>query len=234
MFSSDSANVTNNGYASSAGIGVLVGWYGRLNPMVSAGASYHSRTFMSKFDKYAGLFAEQGGFDVPSSVSGGIAVTPSEKTVLTADVSRIFYSEVNAVADPLLPNLQQAKLGDDEGAGFGWNDVTVFKVGVAQRVIDPLTLRAGYNYGAQPIPESQTLFNILAPGVVEHHLTLGATLQVSPTAEITAAYMHAFEKTVKGDGSIIPGMPEEGGMGGGEADLRMFEDSFGLAFGMRF
>jgi long-chain fatty acid transport protein len=98
----------------------------------------------------------------------------------------------------------------------------------------PLTIRGGYNYGKQPIPESETLFNILAPGVVEHHVTFGATMALTPGRELTAAYMHAFEKTVAGSGSIIPGMPDQGGMGGGEANLRIFEDSFGLALGVRF
>lgn len=234
MMSSDSANVTNNDYASSYGIGVRVGWLGRLNRMLSLGASYQSRTYMSELDEYAGLFAEQGDFDIPSSFTAGIALTPSEKTAMAFDVSHIRYSEVNAVANPLLPNLYQAQMGTDDGAGFGWEDVTVFKVGLAHQLMEPLTLRAGYNYGQQPIPASETLFSILAPGVVEHHVTLGATLEISPRAEITAAYMHAFEKTLEGEGSIIAGMPDQGGMGGGEADLTMSEDSFGLAFGMRF
>jgi long-chain fatty acid transport protein len=234
MFSSDSSAVTNNDYASSYGVGVRLGWIGRLSPMLTAAVSYESRTFMSEFDEYAGLFAEHGDFDIPSSINAGIALRPCEKTVIALDVSHIRYSEIKAIANPLLPNLGQARLGDDNGAGFGWKDVTVFKVGVAHDLNGSLTVRGGYNYGRQPIPESQTLFNILAPGVVEHHLTLGATLEIAPGAEVTAAYMHAFEKTVDGNGSIIPGMPDQGGMGGGEADLRMFENSFGIAFGKRF
>jgi long-chain fatty acid transport protein len=65
-------------------------------------------------------------------------------------------------------------------------------------------------------------------------MTLGATWRFMPGMELTAGYMHAFEKTVEGEGSIVPGLMEMGGMGGGEADLRMFEDSFGIAFGMNF
>ena len=211
-----------------------VGWVGRLHEMLSLGASYQSRTYMSELDEYAGLFAEHGDFDIPSSFTAGLALTPCEKTVIAFDVTHILYSEVNAVANPLLPNLGQSQLGTDKGAGFGWEDVTVFKLGIAHRVTDPLTVRGGYNYGKQPIPESETLFNILAPGVVEHHLTLGATLVLTPGTEVTAAYMHALEKTVEGSSSIIPGMPTQGGMGGGESNLRMFEDSFGLALGVRF
>ena len=60
------------------------------------------------------------------------------------------------------------------------------------------------------------------------------TYAVSESVEITFAYMHAFENTVEGESSIIPGPPEQGGMGGGEADLTMSQDSFGLGVGLLF
>ena len=42
------------------------------------------------------------------------------------------------------------------------------------------------------------------------------------------AYMHAFEETVKGSGSIPPLL------GGGNANLKMYEDSFGVSYGVKF
>jgi long-chain fatty acid transport protein len=51
---------------------------------------------------------------------------------------------------------------------------------------------------------------------------------LSENVEITFAYMHAFESTVEGEGSI-PVL-----FGGGEADLTMSQDSFGLGVGMLF
>jgi long-chain fatty acid transport protein len=234
MMTSAPGKVTDNDNASAFGAGVRVGWLGRLSPMLMAGLTYQSRTFMGEFDDYAGLFAEGGDFDIPPQLTGGIAIMPSERMVMAFDVAHIWYSEIKAVNNPLLPNLGEAQLGTEGGAGFGWQDVTVYKAGVAFDVNEVWTLRGGYNYGEQPIPASENLFNILAPGVVEHHLTLGATWRFMPGMELTAAYMHAFEKTVEGENSIISGPMEQGGMGGGEADLRMFEDSFGIAFGMNF
>jgi len=233
MFTSSPGSVTNNDYASSTGVGVRVGWMGRFGSAVSLGAAYQSRTFMSELDDYAGLFAGAGDFDVPSAITGGLALSPGGRITLAFDVTHIRYSEVDAVANPLMPNLGQAPLGDDGGAGFGWEDVTAYKVGLAVDATEALTLRGGVNYGAQPIPETETLFNILAPGVVETHATLGATYTMASGAEITLAYMHAFGNTVEGSASIIPGAPPQG-MGGGEADLTMFENSVGVAFGMDF
>ena len=228
MMSSHPGSVTGNGYDTSTGFGARIGWLGRLNDTVSLAAAYQTRTYMGEFDKYKGLFAEEGDFDIPASLHGGIAVTAMPGVLLAVDVSYIQYSEINAVANPLLPNLGQAQLGTEQGAGFGWEDMTVVKVGVAYDVTSDLTLRGGYNHGGQPIPESETLFNILAPGVVEDHLTFGGTWRVTPSAEISFAYMHAFEKTVEGSDSI----PLD--FGGGEADLAMSQDTFGLAFGMAF
>ena len=41
------------------------------------------------------------------------------------------------------------------------------------------------SYVDQPIPEDQTFLNIYAPGVVQHHLSLGATWRVSKTGELS-------------------------------------------------
>ena len=236
MFSSSPDNVTGNDYASSTGFGVRAGWMGHFGEMLAVGATYQSRTLMGEFEEYSGLFAEDGGFDIPTNYGVGIAVTPMEGLVVAVDVTQILYSEINSIANPLLPNLgnPETPLGTEGGAGFGWEDVTVLKVGVAYDVTPELTIRSGYNYGGQPIPASETLFNMIAPGVVEHHATFGGTYAISDNVEITFAYMHAFENTVEGEDSIIPGLPEEGGMGGGEADLTMSQDSFGLGVGVLF
>ena len=228
MMSSNPGSVTGNDYASSTGFGARLGWMGQFSDMLTVGACYQSRTFMGEFDEYSGLFAEEGGFDIPSTYGLGIALTPMEGLVLAADFTQIMYSEINSVANPLLPNLGTSPLGTEDGAGFGWEDVTVYKVGVAYDVTTELTLRGGYNYGGQPIPTSETLFNMIAPGVVEHHATFGGTYAVSESVEITFAYMHAFENTVEGEDSI------PANFGGGEADLTMSQDSFGLGVGLLF
>jgi long-chain fatty acid transport protein len=228
MFTSHPGKVTDNDYATSTGFGGSVGWIGQLHQVVTVGAAYQSRTYMGEFDEYAGLFAENGGFDIPASVSGGIAFMPSEAAVIAVDVAHVWYSDIKSIANPLLPNLGAAPLGDENGAGFGWKDVTTVKVGVAYDLSETMTVRAGYNYGAQPIPESETLFNMLAPGVVETHATLGGTFRLNETMELTFAYMHAFENTVEGKDSI----PMD--FGGGEANLTMSQDVFGLGFGMNF
>ncbi len=227
-YSIDPAHLTNQGHESSMGVGVTIGYMGRVHEAVDVGIVYQSRTYMGRFKKYEGLFAEMGDFDVPASLEGGITVRASGKATMAFDVQHIWYGSIKSIGNPLLPNFAEAKLGEDDGPGFGWQDVTVIKFGLAYDATDKVRLLGGYNYGGQPIPESETLFNMLAPGVVEHHLTLGATLKAGDRVGVTLAYVHAFEKTVEGSESI------PAAFGGGEADLRMNEDSFGAAVGWSF
>lgn len=231
-FTSSPGNVTNNGHDDSYGAGLRVGWIGKLNDVVSVGATYQSKTYMTEFDDYKGLFAEQGDFDIPATYGIGIAVKATPKWTIAADVQRILYSDVDSVGRASLSTLFAGNaLGTDNGPGFGWEDVTVTKIGVAYAYSDALTLRAGYNHTTQPIRGGETFFNILAPGVVQDHLTLGGTYVLPDKGELSFFYAHVFEETVKGSNSIPgPGTP----FFGGEADLRMKQNSFGVAYGWKY
>jgi len=227
-------NLTNNDTDWSYGAGLRIGWMGKVSENVTLGATYQSRTWMSEFDDYKGLFAEEGDFDIPANFGAGIAVQASPKLLIAADIVRVRYSEIDSISNPL-SNLFSCQLdpsycvGGDNGPGFGWEDQTIYKIGLEYQFNPTLTLRAGYNHGKNPIPDSETLFNILAPATVEDHLTLGATWSLNNDMEVTVAYMHAFENTVNGSGSIPPGNPPMG-FGGGEADITMYQDSLGVAF----
>ncbi len=220
--SSNSAALTNNGTDTSTGVGVKLGWIGEVTSAVTLGAAYQPKTSMSKLSKYSGLFAEQGGFDIPANYGVGIAVKAAPATTVAFDVKQIQYSGVASVANTVS---QGGPLGANNGMGFGWQDMTVLKIGVSQAVSSTLTLRAGFSHNNQQIPASQTMFNILAPGVVQDRLTLGATFVRPDKSEITVGYMHAFKKTVSGPNSI------PAGFGGGSANLTMSEDSIGIAYG---
>jgi long-chain fatty acid transport protein len=223
--------VTNNGHDSSYGLGLHLGWVGQINDYLTLGATYQTKTYMSKFNDYKGLFAENGDFDIPASYGLGIAVKATPAFTVAADVQRIEYSDVKSIANASLPNLGNG-LGSNNGAGFGWKDVTVVKLGASYAWDENLTLRAGYNHTTQPIRRNETLFNILAPGVVQDHLTLGATYVLPNKSELSFAYMHAFEESVKGRNSIPPGFPPAG-FGGGNSNIKLYEDSIGIAYGWK-
>ena len=222
--SSSSANVTNRGYDDAFGYGVRFGYMGKITPTVTIGAAYASKMRFEEFDKYRGLFAEQGDLDIPENYNLGVAwqATPAVKFAL--DYQRINYSGVKSVSNP---STNQAQLGADNGPGFGWQDIDVWKLGVEYKHSKNLTLRAGYNHGENPIQSRDVTFNIIAPGVVKDHATLGMTYTLASGNELTVTYMHAFKNDVNG-ASILPTF--QGQPAGGNEKIEMYQNSIGVQY----
>lgn len=217
------AGLSEQGYDQSVGFGIKVGWAGKINDSVTVGATYQNRTRMSEFDKYNKLFAENGDFDIPAHFGVGIAVKANPSTTVALDVQRIQYNDIKSIANPNNGTPGNTFLGDSDGKGFGWDDMTVVKLAVIHQYNKNLVVRAGWNHGGQPIGADDTSFNLIAPGVVEDHVTLGATWTLANGAEVTAYYMHAMEETVNGSTLVAPG--------GGGANIRMDQDAIGIAYG---
>jgi long-chain fatty acid transport protein len=226
-FSSDASNLSNNGHESAFGYGIRVGYYGEISPKFAIGGAFQSKIYMNELDMYKGLFAEQGDFDIPANWTVGVAVKPNDALAIALDVQTILYSDVASINNPLLPNIGIARLGDDGGAGFGWDDMTVIKIGAQYQMNPDWTLRAGLSYGEQPIPDSEMLFNILAPGVVETHLTFGFTKKMSDTSELDFSVMHAFDKSISGPNTMeAPGAET--------IELTMNQWEFSLGYSWKF
>jgi len=216
--SSDSTNLTNRGYDDSFGYGVRIGYMGKLSPTVTIGAAYASKMKFDEFSKYKGLFAEQGGFDIPENYNLGVAWDATPLVKLALDYQRINYASVNSIANP---SNNASPLGTDNGPGFGWQDINVWKLGVEYKYSQQMTLRAGYNHGDNPIQARDAMFNILAPGVIKDHMTLGFTYTLASGNELTMAYVHAFKNDVTG--------PD--GLGAGGTDkIQMYQNSLGIQY----
>ncbi|MBI3373756.1 MAG: outer membrane protein transport protein [Betaproteobacteria bacterium] len=241
-FSNDQSKLTNNGYDSSTGFGVRLGWLGRVSDSVTLGAAYSTKIRMKKFDKYAGLFAEQGDFDMPENWNIGIAFKPASKFTVALDYQRINYGGVASVGNPSTNNgggtaasfFINNSLGCNSCRGFGWSNVDVVKLGVEYRYDDRWTLRAGYNRSKNPIQARDVTFNILAPGVVQNHVTLGTTYDLDKQSELTLSYMHAYQKSVSGTSLFQTWTPGFGLGTGGTETIKMYQNALGIAYGRKF
>ncbi len=216
--------VTDTGYDTSSGTGVRIGYLGKISSTVSLGVSYSPKTDMSKFDQYKGLFAEQGDFDIPENYTIGASFMASPTLRVAFDYQKIMYSDVRAIANP---SNTGGTLGAANGPGFGWSDVNVYKLGVEWKSSGDLTLRAGLNVGDNPIQSRDATFNILAPGVITTHYTLGGTYAVAKDKELTVAYMYAPENSVTGPTSSLLG-------GGGNDTIKMSQQSLGVQFSWKY
>lgn len=224
FFSASPSDVSNKGVDSATGWGWKLGWTGEVSPGLTLGATYSSRVEMGRFSSYKGLFAERGGFDVPASYGVGVAWQANDRLTLASDWQRIEYSDVKSVGNPLANLLSGNPLGSNNGGGFGWRDISVVKLGAVHAWSDAITLRAGVSHAQQPIPSSETFFNILAPGTIEDHVSAGISWKTSNGGEWTVSYTHALEQEVNGKGSIP--MP----FGGGEADVWLKEDILSVGY----
>ncbi len=175
--SSDRTKLTDNGVDNSYGYGAKIGYLGKITDDLSIGLKYQSEIFMTKFKEYAGLFAEQGGFNIPSNITVGLAYKFSKEFTLALDAKQIRYTDVKSISN-LLTDVDL--LGSDNGSGFGWQNQLIFKLGMEYTAYrSDWTYRAGVSYAMQQIPENQMMFNILAPGVSQNHVTSGFTKKLS-------------------------------------------------------
>ena len=227
-FTGAPGSVTNNGYSRSHGFGIRLGYLGRLTDNLSIGAAYAPKMNMSRFKEYAGLFADNGDFDIPAHYAIGLAFKPTPEVTVALDYQRIKYSGVGSVGNPSSVPLP---LGSAGGPGFGWRDIDVLKLGVQWRVNSAWTVRAGVNRGENPVRSEDVTFNILAPGVMKEHYTGGFTWAMSASDELSGFFMFAPRQSVSG-ASLFNAVLGPGA--GGNETVRMRQTSIGLAWTRKF
>ena len=208
-------NLSNNGTDWSFGYGLKLGFHAPINDRFAFGAMYQTKIRMGDFDDYSDLFADGGNFDIPADLKVGLTFKPSERLAFNLDLEQIWYSDIDSVANPIANIFAcptagfggmdlESCLGGKNGAGFGWDDMTVYKLGMRWTNNEDWTWRLGYSYGEQPIPSSEMTFNILAPATIEHHFTAGFTLERTKGREFSMAFMYAPNSDVTGPQNFDP------------------------------
>jgi long-chain fatty acid transport protein len=171
--------------------------------------------------------------DYPLIVGGGASYRPTQQWLVAADVKWINYSgtrgfeEKNFASSASGPFVQ----------GFGWEDIWTFSVGTQYELTPRFAVRAGYNYGENPIPTEQQFFNVFAPAIVQHHLGAGFGYKMTSSLDVNVAYYHAFENEESGPfiSGGAPGFPPVNQpVPGTEVNNRLSEDSVSLQLGLKF
>jgi long-chain fatty acid transport protein len=139
---------------------------------------------------------------------------------------------------------------------FDWEDQYVIAVGTQYKPVDWLAIRAGYNYGNNPVKEHNgwfatapqggytslqgtpvnnffyEYFRVVGfPAVAEHHITAGLGVNITPKVSLNAGYMHAFSKKISETSAALPAL-----FGGGTIDLasKLSEDSYEFGLNIMF
>jgi len=221
-FTQSPGNLTDEGFDHAYGGGFRLGWLGNFyHNKLKLGANYSSRVWMDNFQRYSNLFAEHGGFDIPENYALGAAFNVSPALTVAFDVQWIRYSDIKSIGNPgpavdqavtgnlfpLCPGADKStcKLGGVNGLGFGWTNQTAYKLGVDWAYNEKINLRVGYNYAKSPIPNSQVLFNMLAPATPEQHFTFGGGYKFSEAMVLDVNVMIVPVHTIKGPTAFGPG-----------------------------
>jgi len=259
VVSSEPDKLTDHGLKVSYGGGARLGYmFTSDDDEFSFGAYYASRVYMTKFDDYSGLFAEQGDLDIPQNYGIGFAYKFIPKLTTALDVVYIDWDSVASISnrgpelytgDPLTgPNNAvggdgRGALGRDDGMGFGWISQTVYKLGFAYQYSPETTLTWGANYAKSPVPDDQLAYAVIGPGIIEKHLALGFTQKLNgytilggKNAEITVSYLHAFKEKLAGVSAVGTSLDESGNtqLFAGYAEAEIVQNQLEISYGLSF
>ncbi len=156
-------------------------------------------------------------FEWPAMLGGGVAYKPVERVLLALDFKYVYWSSVMKdfrmvfTADESADNGAFAGLVLDATLYQKWENQAVVAVGGAFEATDKLAVRAGYNYGKNPVPDKY--LNALFPAIVESHATFGAGYKITDAVSGDASFAYGFTKnaTNPGNGSTIPQVESEHG-----------------------
>ncbi len=151
-------------------------------------------------------------FDLESPQQAGLGlawVGMDDRLTLSCDVKWLNWADAAGYSD------------------FGWDDQWTFGVGAQYELIpDKLIVRAGYNYGKNPLRNTDfgnDMASIVGfPAIVEHHVGLGFGYQVNEDIILNLSWVHAFENTM------------ESSINGASVESSLSEDTIDVGLTRRF
>ncbi len=179
------------------GLGFQAGIYYETENRWHLGASYKSPQWFEEATSYATYANGQPRtdglkVDYPAIISLGAAYYGLPRTVWAIDLRYVDYDNAQLFG-------QAAGYGPDGAwTGLGWQSVFAIATGVQYQLTDAWSLRIGYSYNENPIAGANTFFNIAAPAIYEHIISVGASWRITCRTSLVLAYLHAFENSISG------------------------------------
>ena len=180
------------------GAGFQLGLLYNLNDHWNLGFSYKSPIWQERYgfnSSYPDQAARRIGLQaqVPEIISWGVAYKGFERALIDVDLRYFDYKNTT---------LYGTKPGN---GGLGWSSIFAVAVGGQYQATDRVTLRAGYLFNTNPIKETFTLFNVQAPGFLQHMLTLGGSYKLTDDITLSLAWTHQFRNSIEGPILQLPG-----------------------------
>jgi len=169
------------------GIGLTVGAHYEATNRLSLGFAYESKQHFTEFRFDTSGGRDKMDFDQPQSVTLGLGLKPCNTLRVAFDVSWIDWPQTNGKNKPVY-----TKNGSGAATwNLSWDEQYVYKLGAEYDFDETITLRAGYNYGRNPLDSSRAFENIAFPAIAEHHITAGVGIRLKEDLEINLGFMYA-------------------------------------------
>lgn len=187
-----------------------------MSDLEAKGANVSMSTFMTTYDTNTGNLITMPAdvvmkgtikvkdFQWPATMALGMAFQANDKLMLAADVKRINWSDVMKDFTMEFSADSITMAGTDVTGMFpqkdmtatlyqNWDDQTVIQLGLSYMVTNATTVRAGYNYASNPIPDDT--MNYLFPAITERHYTLGVGHMFNDAQSMDFALSYVPETT---------------------------------------
>lgn len=200
-----------SGKAYGSGFAGKLGLVYKINPALTVGATYHTKTSLDDMETGVGgaAFSAYGAggalgpamkgkvtihdFQWPETYGIGLAYQANDRWMIAADYKRINWADA----------MKDFKMTFSAGGNFAdftinqnWQDQDVIMIGAAYKMSDALTLRFGGNFSSNPVPDNRV--NPLFPAIVKNQYTLGFGYILGRQSGIDFSLAYAPKVTVTG------------------------------------
>jgi len=182
------------------GTGIKLGLMYKPNDWLTVGAAYNNKVDLDLEGRMRVNLSALGlgtvtyrdakatNIDQPREFGVGVAVQATDKLLVAVELNWIDWSDAvtQSIISASKPDNPAAPPTLENAIDNNWRDQYVIAVGTAYRWNDRTLLRAGYNYGRNPIPNEN--LNPLLNTIAVHHLTLGFGHVLSDAWRIDGAF----------------------------------------------
>lgn len=201
------------GKTEGSGFAGKLGFTYKATDKMTIGGTYHSKTSLGDLEGDATVsmaIATPGGdmvmpvngtvkikdFQWPTTYGLGFAYQENDKLMVAMDLKRILWSDVMKDFKMSFTASDSAFAGTTLDAVMyqKWGDQTVVQAGLAYKATNALTVRAGANVSANPIPAST--LHYLFPATVKDHYTMGFGYMLNQASDVNFSFTYAPPETV--------------------------------------
>jgi long-chain fatty acid transport protein len=186
----------------------IMGYYANINhqgdPLVNAMDSVGMSFGQMGIDLSKGVAAQydlEVGMKLPMSIGYGMSYKASEKLRLALDAEWVNWAKAFDKMEIKLTNGSNANINKMIGSPdfnidfpLKWENTIIVKIGGEYDINNSFTLRLGYAYGSNPVPDA-TVFPVF-PAVVISHVTIGGSYRINDKISLNAAFESAMNNKV--------------------------------------